>query len=282
MRLSRKQFVGLLSSVPILGILTVAYMRWLEPHWLELTRKRLKLKHLNQPIRLLHLSDFHITSEEDLEAAQKAIELGLQEKPDLAIITGDFFTNGWNDLEAYAECLRILSDKVPTFACAGNHDGGAWAARAHGYHDLSQLKQLMKLAGISLLENEATQLSIRGQELKLVGLGDLWARSFEPKTVLAERGTEDSTPTIVLSHNPDTKDFLQDYQWDLLCCGHTHGGQCVVPILGWRPFLPVRDTSFPEGVLSWGERHIHITRGVGNLHGLRFNCRPEVSILELS
>ena len=86
---------------------------------------------------------------------------------------------------------------------------------------------------------------------------------------------------IVLSHNPDSKELLKKYDWDLMCCGHTHGGQLVIPLIGFRPFLPVIDKSFPEGLLSWGKRHVHISRGIGNLHGLRFNCRPEISILNV-
>ena len=31
-----------------------------------------------------------------------------------------------------------------------------------------------------------------------------------------------------------------------------------------------------------GDRWLHITKGVGNLHGLRFNCRPELSLLQIS
>ena len=31
-----------------------------------------------------------------------------------------------------------------------------------------------------------------------------------------------------------------------------------------------------------GDRWLHITKGVSNLHGLRFNCRPEVSLLQIS
>ncbi|SVC26604.1 uncharacterized protein METZ01_LOCUS279458, partial [marine metagenome] len=30
----------------------------------------------------------------------------------------------------------------------------------------------------------------------------------------------------------------------------------------------------------WKGRLIYVTRGIGNLYGLRFNCRPQVSILE--
>lgn len=63
--------------------------------------------------------------------------------------------------------------------------------------------------------------------------------------------------------------------------GHTHGGQIVVPLLGWRPFAPVRDLRYVEGLHEWSGRQIYTTRGVGNLHGLRFNCPPEVSVLEV-
>ena len=231
---------------------------------------------------MLHLSDFHITTKEDLDALEKAIELGLKEEPDLAVITGDFFTTTYEDMDSYARTLKGLTDSVPTFACAGNHDGGSWAARASGYESLSPLSQLLNAANIRFLENESIPITVKGQSLTMVGLGDIWAREFKPEKVLHEQRNEPILPTIVLSHNPDTKELLQNYDWDLICCGHTHGGQLVVPLLGWRPFLPVRDSSFPEGVLSWGDRHIHVTRGVGNLHGMRFNCRPEVSILNLS
>jgi predicted MPP superfamily phosphohydrolase len=31
-----------------------------------------------------------------------------------------------------------------------------------------------------------------------------------------------------------------------------------------------------------GERQIHVTRGVGNIRGVRFLCRPEASLLLLA
>jgi hypothetical protein len=31
----------------------------------------------------------------------------------------------------------------------------------------------------------------------------------------------------------------------------------------------------------WDNRWMNVTRGVGNLHGLRFNCRPEISVIEI-
>ena len=63
--------------------------------------------------------------------------------------------------------------------------------------------------------------------------------------------------------------------------GHTHGGQLSLPVIG-TPFAPVRDKRFVHGLHSWNNRRLHITSGVGALHHMRFNCRPEVSLLELA
>ena len=93
---------------------------------------------------------------------------------------------------------------------------------------------------------------------------------------------DDAKVDAILVGDPDCKEDLSGYEWDLMLCGHTHGGQLIVPILGQRPFAPVRDKRFVEGLHKWESRQIHITRGVGNLHGMRFNCRPEVSILKLT
>jgi predicted MPP superfamily phosphohydrolase len=40
--------------------------------------------------------------------------------------------------------------------------------------------------------------------------------------------------------------------------------------------------NFLEGLKQWKGRQIYITRGVGNLIGVRLNCRPEVSLHTLS
>jgi hypothetical protein len=84
----------------------------------------------------------------------------------------------------------------------------------------------------------------------------------------------------LLAHNPDSKDILGAYPWDLMLCGHTHGGQVRLPIVG-PAFAPVRDKRYVEGLKPWNDRLIFVTRGVGNYVGVRFNCRPEVSLLNL-
>jgi hypothetical protein len=56
--------------------------------------------------------------------------------------------------------------------------------------------------------------------------------------------------------------------------GHTHGGQVIVPLYG-PPIVPVNDRRYVSGLKPWGARQIHVTRGEGNIGGVRFACRPE-------
>jgi predicted MPP superfamily phosphohydrolase len=129
--------------------------------------------------------------------------------------------------------------------------------------------------------NARRQIRVRDRELALVGLGDLWSRELAAEGVL-ERAPDPARATILLSHNPDSKSVVADYAWDVMLCGHTHGGQFRVPFTNIRPFLPVIDKTMAEGLHIWRGRPINITRGVGNLHGFRFNCPPEVSVLDIT
>jgi predicted MPP superfamily phosphohydrolase len=232
------------------------------------------------PVKILHLSDFHASWAVSLGFIQEAVQLGLRLKPDLICLTGDFITRQYADFDAYARVLAKLSAAAPAYACLGNHDGGGWAGIHGGYTSTQPVRQLLQQSRIELLHNRCAALRLNGRDIRITGVADAWAENVDlPSAFPASEAGGDAT-RILLSHNPDTKEFLKFHPWDLLLCGHTHGGQIVLPLLG-APWTPVRDKRFIAGLYSWENRWIHITRGVGNVHGGRFNCPPEVSLVSL-
>lgn len=258
-----------------------SYMRLWESGWLETTLRDVPLKQLGATIKILHLSDLHASRVISLAYLRRAFSLGLDLKPDVICLTGDFITWKYKQYDAYAEVLGMLTDYAPTFACLGNHDGGIWAD-SHmkiGTTNSQPVRDLLAKAKIRLLHNEHTTETIGGREINLVGVGDLWNNECNPDQAFAD--LDNSRPTVLLSHNPDSKDLMRDHPWDLMLCGHTHGGQVFVPGLG-APLAPVKDKRYVRGLHQLGERWLHISKGVGNLHGLRLNCRPEVSLLNIS
>jgi predicted MPP superfamily phosphohydrolase len=256
----------------------LVYPCYWEPRWLDLTHKRVKLQtRLRRPIRVLHLADLHASRIVPLSMIQHAFTVGLAEKPDLICLTGDFITYHQDfDAGRYSQMLRQLSAAAPTFAVLGNHDGGSWTARHLGNADHHLVERILEDGGVELLHNRSAEVRVRGNALTLVGVGDLWSQEIEPRRAFA--GVGGDCPTILLAHNPDSKDVVKYRPWDLMLSGHTHGGQVIVPFEGPR-YAPVKDKRYVAGLKPWGTRQIHVTRGVGNVGGVRLGCRPEASLL---
>ena len=272
MRITRRQFYSTLAVGSVYPVIV-------EPRWLEVSRRRVRLEGLRSPVRLLHLSDFHASFCVPMSIVEHAIREGVAEKPDIICVTGDFITRGEEFASRdYPTVLRRLSAVAPTYAVLGNHDGGLWAGVYDGRTDHREVDRLLEDSGIELLHNRSTVVTVRDSVLTLVGTGDLWNEELDGHRAFEE--VTFNTPIVLLSHNPDGKDLVWRYGWDLMLSGHTHGGQVIFPFLG-PSYAPVVDKRYVDGLKDWGTRQIHISRGVGNVWGIRFRCRPEVTLLEL-
>lgn len=273
MFINRRQF---LLSATGLSMCGAAYPCYVEPRWLELTERRVLMPALHTSLRLLHMSDLHASMLVPLQMIDNAIDLGLSTKPDLICITGDFISRAQGyDAVGYPSVLRRLPQAAPTFGVLGNHDGGKWALNRFGHPDTRPIQAILDRAGIQLLHNRAVHCG----ELTLVGVGDMWANEIDAAAAFGQLNS--GGPRILLSHNPDSKEVLGKYAWDLMLSGHTHGGQVIIPFEGPR-YAPVVDKRYVDGLKPWRDRQIHVSRGVGNVGGVRFRCRPEVSLLLLT
>lgn len=245
---------------------------------LGVSRRRLALWGDGGPVvRIGHLSDLHFSTSIPLRHIRRAIDLLIAERPDVICATGDFVTRRAPDPAAYVDELARLSAAAPTFACLGNHDGGAWMARRGGPKTPDEVIDVLRAAHIAVLRDGTTEFAARGRALLLSGVSDLWSHPIEARKLSSGR-----RPHVVLAHNPDTKDELDAAPWDLMLSGHTHGGQVRLPYFGGTLTAPVRDSRYIEGLLPWRDRHLHVSRGVGCLWGIRVNCPPEVTVLELA
>jgi hypothetical protein len=291
MAFSRRTFFWTAGGLLALSGATAAYARFVEPKWLDVTETEIQLPKMpiGKGVKLLHLSDFHASPEVPYSQIETAIRLGLERQPDLACLTGDFITSRIRRIDQYLRLLRLLTDQVPTFACFGNHDRVNLSDGFKRFQDNRQVGQLLDQSGIQLLFNQHQSITVQGTPIEIVGVGDYLCRACRPESAFTGLNSSDRV-VILLSHNPDSKQMLDPYHWDLMLCGHTHGGQLKIPFFGHRPFLSVAvtDQTLAEGLYPWKpainqltERYIFITRGVGNLMGARFNCRPEVSLLNL-
>lgn len=273
----------LLAKIEDIVSIPLGYAQFTGTHAHEVNREQITLpqKSLKSPIRILHMSDFHASGVVPYKFLDRAVELGISCKPDIICLTGDYVTHFIPEpLTAYRDILAKLPAAAPTFASFGNHDMCYASQNGKQYIDSIQVGKLLEDSGITVLVNQEAQITVKTQPLRIVGLADIYSKMMNPGKALPKQGSITEDPIILLSHNPDTKMYLKKYEWDVMLCGHTHGGQCNLPFIG--PLLaPVMDKRFLEGLHFWQDRWIHVTRGVGNVHGIRINCRPQVSVIEI-
>ena len=268
--MNRRVFLPALAA----GAAAVSWCRYFEPGWFEITHTRVNLQGI-RPKRILHISDVHVSDGMTSAELDQGLAAGLKQRPDVICFTGDFVstTEGF-DRPGLRGLLRRAADTAPAYAVLGNHDGGKWLGKRGGSSSTELLRELLTSSGIQMLHNRAVMVG----DLALIGVGDYWSGEFEPKCAFAEASP--SGPAVVLCHNPDAKEALARFSWDLMLSGHTHGGQARIP--GINPvWAPVVDKRFVAGLYGWEGRQLFITRGLGSPKHVRAFCRPEVSILDV-
>ena len=118
-----------------------------------------------------------------------------------------------------------------------------------------------------------------GRQLQLSGILDT-TRNVRKR--LPKRQSPD-IPHFLLSHRPETDHILSDGDVDIVISGHTHGGQVCLPF-GLLRFEASPDHALPYTYpwhISGGNTYL-ITKGLGtSTLPLRFNCPPEIYLLEL-
>lgn len=278
-RLGRRRFLKLASaSLGVTAIGLGAYAWRVEPHWIEVVRRKLPIAGLPKTLagkRLVQISDLHVGPVVDPAYLQAALERVAGLEAEIVVITGDFIT--CDSRARIAEATKALARQPlaarATLAILGNHDYGGSFQQA----DIADgLAARLRDIGVSLLRNQTQDVG----GLRITGLDDLWSPRFRPSQVASLLARDD--PALVLAHNPDACDLpvWGEYAGWVLS-GHTHGGQCRVPGLT-PPVLPVRNKRYVAGEYPLaGGRRLYINRGLGYLRRVRFAARPEITLFEL-
>ena len=137
-------------------------------------------------------------------------------------------------------------------------------------------------AGVRPLDNTGFWLTRGSERLRVCGLGDISTGDPNPTAALGDAGPGDTA--LAVTHNPDLVEEMLDPRFGLVLCGHTHGGQVVIPGLDYAPVVPSRfDQKYLHGLRRGPSGvPVFITRGVGTiLPPVRINCPPEVALLTL-
>jgi predicted MPP superfamily phosphohydrolase len=221
-----------------------------------------------RPLRLAFASDFHAGATTHPALLAAACDALAAFEPDVVLLGGDFVSVRASYIDRLAPLLARIPAPHGKFGVLGNHD-----LRANHALVTSALSQ----AGVHMLTNRYHALDAPFDDVTICGLDDATRGAPRPELSLDPA----TGRRIVLMHSPEGLASMADRPFDLALCGHTHGGQIVLP-WGTPLFVPGgglnRRYHAGEFTLS-GQRQLLVSHGVGcSTVPVRLFAAPEVHL----
>ncbi|WP_307802406.1 metallophosphoesterase [Cellulomonas fengjieae] len=295
------------------GAGALAYASLVEVRWYALREVTVPVLPAGQdPLRILHLSDLHLTpgQRHKVDWVRDLATLD----PHLVVDTGD----NWAHLDAMPDLMDALEPHlaVPGAFVLGSNDYIAPMPKNPARYLLPdarrrpaapptelpwrELVSRFRSAGWVDLSNRRDVLKVDGRVLSLVGTDDA---HLDRDEFPAAGGPDDArtggTPVdlhLGVTHAPYRRvlDAMHADDVDLVIAGHTHGGQLALPFWGALVTNCDLDTRRAKGLHGWpgprpdqpggaGSTWMHVSAGLGTspYAPVRFACRPEATLLTL-
>lgn len=257
--------VSLTLSVSVYGILNAYNTR--------VSMLEIPVKGLKKETEILHLTDIHIGHFRGPKFLTRIVRKANNLDPDIVVITGDLFDGR---IRLKQEVLSPLEElRAPVYFVDGNHDG---------YTGVEKVKELVRNAGIEVLENRLVDLD----DIQLVGLNHMLPDSTTTgmhaalskntiKNTLPELNIDKVKPSVLLHHSPDGIEYANDAGIDVYLAGHTHGGQ-LFPV----NFINDLIFKYNKGLHSYKGTSIFVSYGAGTFGPpMRVGTRSEIALIKL-
>jgi len=258
----------------------------------------------SRPIKVLHLSDLHLTPRQAHKLAW--LDSLARLEPDLVVNTGDNIAHR-DSVGPLVAALGRLRD-VPGVFVFGSNDYYAPTLRNPVRYLLpddgrrnvhspqlpwKDLRAEFVDAGWTDLTNTTARLTVQGSTLAFAGVDDPHLE-YDDLAAVAGRAPADVDLRVGVTHAPYLRvldQFAAD-GYDITFAGHTHGGQLCLPVKGALVTNCDLDTGRAKGLhrhpaasrpgdpaSSW----LHVSAGAGTspYAPVRFCCRPEATLLTL-
>ena len=234
---------------------------------------RIPVSGLDKEYSIMHLTDIHVGHFRGAKFLGRLVKKTNRKEADLVVITGDLFDGR---VRLFQEVLEPFEEfKAPAYFVEGNHDG---------YTGMKEVKQLVRNAGITVLENQQVDL----KTIRLIGLNHMAPDSntvgmhmpsmkHTIRSVLEGMEIGNSKPSVLLHHSPDGIEFASRAGIDVYLSGHTHAGQLF-------PVTFINDLIFRynRGISEFNGTRIFVSPGAGTFGPpMRIGTRSEINLIKL-
>jgi len=230
---------------------------------------------------IAHISDIHYGRELNKNDLKKIINMVNKTEPDIVVLTGDLIDKDTKMTTNMTKTVTDILSKVKAssgkYAISGNHD-----------IKFDEWENIINNSGFTNLNNSYDTIYNKSYDfLFIAGLS-----SFKDKESITNKNQkaydflnsfEKDGPlyNILLIHEPDYIDELEDNKYDLILAGHSHAGQVRVPFVG--------SVITPKGAKKYSNEHykinksdLYISNGLGvSKYNFRLFNTPSFNVYRL-
>lgn len=230
---------------------------------------------------IVHISDIHYGRVLENKELNKIVKMINKVKPDIVVLTGDLIdknTKMTTDMAAtIAKTLNKIKATSGKYAINGNHDT-----------KFDEWDSIINDSGFMNLNNNYDTIYNGGYDyLLLAGVS-----SFKDKESIVNKNQkttnflnefEKDGPiyNILLMHEPDYIDDLEDNKYDLILAGHSHNGQINIPFIG-AIIKPEGARKYYDNHYKIGNSDLYISNGLGvSEYNFRIFNSPSFNVYRL-
>lgn len=207
--------------------------------------------------------------------------------PDFIVVPGDTqgYTLDSHSLDAFRRLMEQLGGQFPVYVTRGNHDWYA-VSEENPTPSMQNFMDGIESTGAVYLHNKVVTVEHNGTPIALAGIQDDELPSIpEVQKYLPGFTPDPEQFSIIVTHMPFGRFALSEFGFDLMICGHYHGGIIRLPGAGGllSPYRTL-NPSIDKGEYTYGNMTMILSAGLGQSEYWwlpRFNNSPELVIVHL-
>ena len=223
--------------------------------------------------KIVHFSDLHYGTTINKKEMENLVKEINNLKPDIVVFTGDLLDDRIPlDEKKQAELSSLLNQidaSINKYIICGNHDTNP------------EYEKILESIDFINLDNTNNLIYFNGiTPIRIVGLSDYLNHNIDINEAF-NYNQEDGFYTILLTHEPDIVDNLNNYSLDLILAGHSHNGQVRAPFIGTL-YTPVGSKKYYDEVYELNGTKMYISGGLGTSGpSFRFLVKPSFNFYRL-
>ena len=182
---------------------------------------------VEKPFRIVFISDLHSCSYGENGVSEIVDEVRAQ-NPDVVLFGGDMFDSRRMPEDNAVALMKVLGSEFNCYYSTGNHEV------RHG--KLDYYKEIAASCGVKVLDGTHTKIAVSAlsTEPDIYGFDDATAYGdfYDQLSHIEETAGNyhfENSFNVLLIHRPEHFEHYVNLGFDLVLCGHAHGGQWRIP-----------------------------------------------------